>query len=141
MRRFLTVRLLRLFADENGESHFDDVEIPFKEVDDYFENTPPVLFSSFHPASEYGFERVPPGWIGDWHPAPQRVLAIYLSGELEIQASDGEVRPLGPGSVLLAEDTTGKGHRNRVTSTTGLEMVFITLPTNADLASDHANGT
>lgn len=90
------MKLLRLFADDTGESHFEDVEIPFQEVDDYFENTPPVLFSSFGAASEYGFERVPPGWVGSWHPAPQRVLAVYLSGELEIEASDGEVRPIGP---------------------------------------------
>ncbi len=122
------MKLLRLFADDDGESHFEDVDIPFHEVGDYFENTPPVLFSAFEPASEYGFERVPPGWVGGWHPAPQRVLAIYLSGELEIEASDGEVRPIGPGTILLAEDTTGRGHRNRVTSSTELEMVFITLP-------------
>jgi len=122
------VKLLRLFSDDNGESHFEDVDIPFAEVDDYFENTPPVMFSSFEPAATYGFERVPPGWVGDWHPAPQRVLAIYLSGELELQASDEEVRAIGPGTVLLAEDTTGKGHRNRVTSPTGIEMVFVTLP-------------
>jgi hypothetical protein len=122
------VKLLRLYADDQGESHFEDAEIPFDEVGDYFENTPPVLFSSFEPASEYGFERVPPGWVGGWHPAPQRVLAIYLTGELEIEASDGEIRPIGPGTILLAEDTTGKGHRNRVTGTVELEMVFITLP-------------
>jgi hypothetical protein len=122
------MKLLRLFADDDGESHFEDVEIRFEEVDHYFENTPPVLFSSFEAASEYGFERVPPGWVGSWHPAPQRVLAIYLSGELEIEASDGEVRPIGPGTILLAEDTAGKGHRNRVTSPAELEMVFITLP-------------
>ena len=128
MCSFAPVKLLRLYADESGESHFEDVEIPFEEVDDYFENTPPVFFSSFESASEYGFERVPPGWVGSWHPAPQRVLAIYLSGELEIEASDGEIRPIASGTVLLAEDTTGKGHRNRVIGATELEMVFITLP-------------
>ncbi len=122
------MKLVRLFSDDEGESHFQDVDIAFEEVHDYFENTPPVMFSSFEPAQTYGFERVPPGWVGDWHPAPQRVLAIYLSGELEIQASDGEVRPIGPGTILLAEDTKGKGHRNRVTSSSELEMVFITLP-------------
>ena len=127
------MKLLRLFSDDDGESHFEDVDIPFEEVDDYFENTPPVMFSSFETAETYGFERVPPGWVGDWHPAPQRVLAIYLSGELEIQASDKEVRAIGPGTVLLAEDTTGKGHRNRVTSSSGLEMVFVTLPDRTSL--------
>ena len=122
------MKILRLFADEASESHFEDVDIAFEEVDDYFENTPPVLFSSFEPAAQYGFERVPPGWVGDWHPAPQRILAIYLSGEGEIQASDGEVRPISPGTMLLAEDTTGKGHRNRITSSTEVEMVLVLLP-------------
>jgi hypothetical protein len=122
------VKILRLFADDAGESHFEDVDIAFEEVDDYFENTPPVLFSSFESAARYGFERVPPGWVGDWHPAPQRILAIYLSGEGEIQASDGELRPIGPGTMLLAEDTTGKGHRNRITSSSEVEMVLVMLP-------------
>ena len=122
------VNVLRLFADDAGESHFEDVAIPFEEVGDYFENTPPVLFSPFESATDYGFERVSPEWVGDWHPAPQRVLAIYLSGEGEIQASDGEVRPIRPGTILLAEDTTGKGHRNRITSSTEVEMVLVLLP-------------
>jgi len=39
------------------------------------------------------------------------MIAVYLSGEGEIEASDGEVRRLLPGMVLLAEDTIGRGHR------------------------------
>ena len=120
--------IIRLWADETGESHFEDVELTFEQVDDYFQNTPPVLFSSFESATQYGFERVPPGWQGDWHPAPQRVLAIYLSGEGEIEASDGEVRPIRPGTILLAEDTTGRGHRNRVTGSSEVFMVLVVLP-------------
>ena len=34
--------------------NLEDVEVPFEEVDYYIENTPPVLFSSFEAASEYG---------------------------------------------------------------------------------------
>ena len=120
--------IIRLWADETGESHFEDVELSFEQVDDFFQNTPPVLFSSFESATQYGFERVPPGWQGDWHPAPQRVLAIYLSGEGEIEASDGEVRPIRPGTILLAEDTTGRGHRNRVTGSEDVFMVLVVLP-------------
>ena len=120
--------IIRLWADETGESHFEDVELTFEQVDDFFRNTPPVLFSSFESATQYGFERVPPGWQGDWHPAPQRVLAIYLSGEGEIEASDGKVRPIRPGTILLAEDTTGRGHRNRVTGFEDVFMVLVVLP-------------
>jgi hypothetical protein len=120
--------IIRLWADGTGESHFEDVELTFEELDDFFVNTPPVLMSSFESAIQYGFEVVPPGWQGDWHPAPQRILAIYLSGEGEIEASDGEVRAIVPGTILLAEDTTGRGHRNRVTGSSEVAMVLVTLP-------------
>ena len=69
---------VRLYADEEGESHFEDVEIIFQETD-FVPPAPPVLLSSFNPTNQYGFEVVPPDWHGDWDPAPGRVLAIYLS--------------------------------------------------------------
>jgi len=118
---------MRIFADEQGESHLDDVEIAFEETD-FVPPAPPVLLSSFELASQYGFELVNPGWHGDWHPVPQRVLAIYLAGSGEIEASDGEVRELIPGTILLAEDTLGKGHKTRVTGSTDMLVVILRLP-------------
>jgi hypothetical protein len=44
-----------------------------------------------------------------WHNPPQRLPALWLTGEVEFEASDGDIRRLPPGSVVLAEDTTGKG--------------------------------
>ena len=38
-----------------------------------------------------------------------------MQGEYEITASDGAVRSFHAGSVLLLEDTDGKGHSFRVT--------------------------
>ena len=35
---------------------------------------------------------------------------IWLDAEYELTASDGEKRVIGVGEVVLAEDTTGKGH-------------------------------
>ena len=118
---------MRLYADEEGVSHFEDVEITFHESE-FVPPAPPVLLSSFNPANQYGFEVVPPGWYGDWHPAPGRVLAIYLSGQGEIEASDGEVRTIGPGSILLAEDTTGKGHISRITGPDEMLVLILQLP-------------
>ena len=118
---------MRLYADEEGVSHFEDVEITFQESE-FVPPAPPVLLSSFNPANQYGFEVVPPGWYGDWHPAPGRVLAIYLSGQGEIEASDGEVRTIGPGSILLAEDTTGKGHISRTTGPDEGLVLILQLP-------------
>ena len=118
---------IRLYADDEGESHFEDVELAFEETD-FVPPAPPVLISSFEPASQYAFELVQPGWHGDWHPAPGRVLAIYLSGEGEIEASDGEIRAIRPGTILLAEDTTGKGHVSRVTSSEEMLVAILALP-------------
>jgi hypothetical protein len=56
----------------------------------------------------------PAGWEGDWHPTPRRQFIIVLTGGLEVEVSDGEMRRFGPGSVILVEDTDGKGHVSRV---------------------------
>ncbi|NOR14063.1 MAG: cupin domain-containing protein, partial [Candidatus Aminicenantes bacterium] len=56
----------------------------------------------------------PPGWFGDWHPAPRRQFIFMLIGELEVEVSDGEVRKFVPGDVMLVEDTTGQGHISHV---------------------------
>jgi uncharacterized cupin superfamily protein len=56
----------------------------------------------------------PPGLgVVDWHNPPERQLVIFLTGETEFETSDGDVRRVGPGSVVLAEDTWGKGHISR----------------------------
>lgn len=118
---------LRIFADDEGESHIEDVEIGFEEAD-FVPPAPPVLLSDPADATRYVFELVPPGWYGDWHPAPSRVLAVYLSGEGEIEASDREVRKIEAGTILLAEDTTGRGHITRVTGTDEVLVVIVELP-------------
>ena len=63
---------------------------------------------------QFGLAQCPAGWFGDWHPTPRRQFIIYLSGEMDYEASDGEVRRLTPGNFVLLEDTCGKGHSSRV---------------------------
>ena len=107
------MKFTRIYADEFGESHFEDVEVNFDMVD-FAPPAPPLGISQPTPAQRYRYLRGPVGWVGDWHPAPERQLMIYLSGEVEAEASDGEIRRFGPGSVILVEDTVGRGHRSRV---------------------------
>lgn len=107
----------RVYTDENGESHFEDVEIKFKSVD-FAPPAPPIDISDFGPAENCILMRVPEGLYGDWHPAPYRQLHFYLSGEIEAETSDGEIRRFGPGSIVLVEDITGKGHRSRAVGST-----------------------
>lgn len=103
----------RVFTDEKGETHFEDVEIELLPVE-FAPPAPALLLSSFTDAKNYGFISAPTGWYGDWHPTPERQVIVYISGKIEATVSDGEVRVFGPGSVTLVEDTTGKGHTSRV---------------------------
>lgn len=105
----------RLYSDEHGESHFEDVEIDLASTD-YAPPAPPLSLSSFSPAKQFGFMKAPAGWSSDWHPTAARNIFFVLSDEWEVTAGDGESRRLTAGSVLLVEDTKGKGHSSRVVS-------------------------
>jgi hypothetical protein len=127
---------VRVYADESGESHFADVEVPLIPVD-YAPPAPPLHRSALVPASAFVFLAAPSDWAGDWHPAPMRQMNLLLAGEVEVETSDGEVRRFGPGSASLAEDTTGKGHRSRAVGGTDVLLAVVQLPS---LGSDAADG-
>ena len=52
------MKYTRVYADENGESHFEDVEVEFSSVD-FAPPAPPLDLSAFTPATQYGFLRAP----------------------------------------------------------------------------------
>jgi hypothetical protein len=106
---------VRLYADAKGESHFSDEEVELKSVN-FVPTAPPLDISAFTPAKHFAFFHAPPGWFGGWHPTPYRQFFFILGGEAEVRASDGDVRRFRPGSVLLLEDTTGRGHTSRITT-------------------------
>ena len=116
----------RLYADEQGESHFDDIEMDLI-MTDYAPPAPPLCLSSFTPATQFGFMNAPAGWSSDWHPTSARNIFFVLTGEWAVIASDGESRRFGPGSVLLVEDTNGKGHSSRVVSETDSLAAMVQL--------------
>jgi hypothetical protein len=93
----------RIYTGPDNISHFEDVEFDF---------TPGPTSAQASPmaAKTIMFGHQPSGLELDWHPAPRRQFVVVLEGEVEIEASDGEVRRFGPGMVFLADDTTGKGH-------------------------------
>lgn len=107
------INVMRIFADAAGRSHFEDLQVEMASAD-FAPPAPPLDVSSFTPAARYGFLRAPAGWYGDWHPAPRRQVVFSLSGEVEVEVTDGEVRRVTPGSVVVLEDTKGRGHTTRV---------------------------
>ncbi len=81
---------------------------------DFAPPAPPMEVSSMEPAAGWRFLHLPPRWVGDWHPTPNRLWIFCLAGEMEFEASDRTVNRVGPGGAMLLEDTTGRGHRSRV---------------------------
>jgi hypothetical protein len=106
-------KFTRLYSDADGESHFEDVDAELTLVD-FAPNAPPLKVSEYISAERTAFLGGPSGWNGDWHVSSARNLFVVISGEWEIEASDGQTRSFTTSSVLLVEDTTGKGHRSRV---------------------------
>ncbi len=117
---------VRLYSDADGESHFEDLEAELSAVE-FAPLAPPLNLSPFLSASQAAFFGAPAGWRGDWHPSSGRNLFVVVTGEWEVEASNGTVRRFGPNSVLLVEDTSGKGHRSRVVSETESLSVVVQL--------------
>jgi hypothetical protein len=68
----------------------------------------------------------------DWHNAPRKQFAINMTGELEIELTDGTRRKIGSDLVFL-EDTSGKGHVTRALGP--ITNVFIHVPDDFDVVA------
>ena len=100
------MKITRLYTGPDGQTHAQEVEVKFG----------PGGTDGFKLMAGAGAEirRAPPGRVADWHVAPRRQYVITLSGHGEVELIDGTKIELGPGSIDLAEDLTGKGHITRV---------------------------
>jgi hypothetical protein len=106
----LCVDYVRIWADENGESHLEDVSTeravqPAGAGTTELRFTPGVRVDRLQFIDADADEQLP-----DWHRAPRRQFVVFLDGWARITASDGDTRELARGGVLLAEDLHGQGH-------------------------------
>lgn len=105
-------KCLRLFSDEDGETHFEEIEMPMTAIQ-YAPPAPAVLLSESIPATQVSWFRFPSDWNDAAHPSPRRQLFVVLAGEVEGSTSKGDKRRFRAGDCLLMEDTVGKGHGAR----------------------------
>ncbi len=114
-------KITRVYSDNNGESHFEDIEMPLM-------NDGEIGFLSDKiPVKELVFRKVKSDYDYDFHNAPQKQYIILLDGEIEIETSLGEKRTFKGGDILLMEDTRGKGHKTRNIQHIERKSIFITL--------------
>jgi mannose-6-phosphate isomerase-like protein (cupin superfamily) len=116
------VTIHRLFTGPDGQTHVEEIEAlgPDGGTNMY------KLMAN----SGATINRAPPGRVADWHTAPRRQYVITLSGRGQVELNDGTKIDLGPGSIDLAEDLTGKGHITRVIGNE--DRITISIP-----LSDH----
>jgi hypothetical protein len=117
----------RLYADDNGLSHFGDGDIRLNETA-YAPPAPPFFLSDPEAAQAVAVTEIPAGWVGDWHPSPKLQWWFQLAGEVEVEVSNGEKRRFVAGSIVRVEDTTGRGHITRVVSAEPVRAVYVQLP-------------
>jgi hypothetical protein len=101
------MRIHNLYEDADGISHFRDREI------EWIEQRHSSQLSKRFPATGLIFRKVSPDYDLDWHPAPRRQYIVNLDAGVQITASDGEARIIGPGEIVLVEDVSGKGHLSK----------------------------
>src|SRR5439155_19566200 len=89
------MKIHRLYADKNGESHFEDVEITFTE------STRAGRLSPRLPASGIIVREVSPDYGLDWDPAPGRQYIINRHAGVPSPASHGQIARLGAGRTVL----------------------------------------
>ncbi|HEX2171608.1 MAG TPA: hypothetical protein VHL09_04100 [Dehalococcoidia bacterium] len=112
---------VRLYVDDRGESHLEDVPIPAAA------GGTQRGIADMIPAQGIVFRTGKVGDVIDWHTAPRRQILVNLRGEWEIEASDGDKRRIGPGVPLLVEDLTGKGHVTRTVGTVDRVTMIVPL--------------
>lgn len=112
---------MRIYTGGDGRSHFEDVELTLEDRGAL------GRISALWPGRGVVFREVDGSYDLDFHNAPRRQFVVNLTGSVDIEVGDGTVRRFGPGSILLAEDTTGEGHISRAVDGEPRSCLFVPL--------------
>ncbi|MCK3776337.1 hypothetical protein MZK49_06300 [Ensifer sesbaniae] len=128
------MKCLRIYAAADGESHFDEIELPTTEISVHPDAAPFEITGSY-PASRVRITHIPAGMREvAWHTVPEPVLTVRLNGAVEYETSDGEIRHIQAGNFVLVEDTHGRGHLSRH-SPEAQTVIWISLPNGLEIPS------
>ena len=103
------MKYTRIYADFDGETRFEDVEVELAEGR-VVPGGAPAQMSTPQPTTELFFSNYHSVFFNDFHPTPRKQWFVLLSGMWEFGASDGQVLRLEPGVAVLLDDMDSKGH-------------------------------
>jgi hypothetical protein len=121
------VRVTRIYTGEDGQSHFEDLDVPLGPGQDQL--------SDLVTLRGVMFRNTLPGSALDYHPAPRRQFVVTLTGRVEVGCGDGTSRVFGPGDVMLADDLTGQGHTSTHLGDAARTSLFLILDDEADISA------
>jgi hypothetical protein len=113
-------KVVRVYATPDGGSRVEELTIS--------PNAKPIDITRMTAGAYRGSGATAP----DWHTAPRKQFAINMTGQLEVELSDGTRRKIGSDLVYL-EDTTGKGHVTRALGP--ITNVFLHVPDDFDVVA------
>jgi hypothetical protein len=112
-------KVVRVYATPDGGSRVEELVIA--------RDAKPVSITRMTAGVYGGSARAPA-----WHTAPRKQFAINMTGELEVELTDGTRHKIGSDLVFL-EDTTGKGHVTRALGP--ITNVFLHVPDDFDVVA------
>ncbi len=117
------MKYLHVYSGLDGESHFESLDSP-ESNKMIFGVT--VRSSPAYPAKGLQFMIVGASDQElDYHNAPTSLFCIVLSGYIDVEVSNGEVRRILAGEFALIEDVEGRGHKARYLK--GATLAFVRL--------------
>jgi quercetin dioxygenase-like cupin family protein len=118
-------KVIRIYADADGNSHIQELPIATKPGKTRRTDTAPVTTLSY---AEYTSSSVE-----DWHRTPGRQFSISMSGEIEVEVSNGKKHAIHAGDIVFLEDLQGKGHITRIL--TPVTNIFIRVADGFDVVA------
>ena len=98
-------KLVRIYAGDDGQSHFDEIEIPMNDTPDLGQVSDAIKAKELHFRNKKGVHD------GDWHCVKGKQLVILIDGTLDVEVGDGSKHHFKSGDVFFCEDLTGQGHK------------------------------
>ena len=115
------IKVTRIYTGPDNETHVEEYDVPLGAPRGATELSEAIDVTSLQ------FRRTSLDYDLPFHTAPRRQYVITLSGESEVELGDGTKIRLHPGHILLAEDTTGRGHISRAVGSEDRISLFIPL--------------
>jgi hypothetical protein len=116
------IRCIRIWTDPTGDSTFEEGSLSLPG------GTEGDAIGQAIAAASISFRETQSENALAWHDAPIRQFVLTLGGTLQFEIRSGATFIIRPGDVLLAEDTTGSGHRWRVIGSEPWRRAYVVLP-------------